>query len=379
MNTMEMVLLILGILIFMISFFIPDKSREQEEIDVNLEAIRKMVDERVEAARGRLNEIVDESVQYAVEKSERSMERVSNDKIMAVGEYSEAVLAEIDRNHQEVVFLYDMMTEKSVDLKNSVREADQIHRDIKAALRQTREISVTSLTAASNADGAGQATPQAAPSKTAETEPAGRYSRFDQIPTPSFPQGGFQGIPGGVYTERRSSRVVASEEAQADDSYSDRADSGKADDRAVPSDMDELYSAIREGASPMVDTISQDPIADLAAQRVSQDQKSQEEFVHGFTGIAPSVEADTQRILKKAGREPLASMGETPQAAAAQMVSERDVDIQFGAMDNSSANKNERILMLHRSGKSNVEIARTLNLGMGEVKLVIDLFEGAKS
>ena len=39
-------------------------------------------------------------------------------------------------------------------------------------------------------------------------------------------------------------------------------------------------------------------------------------------------------------------------------------------------NNNERILELHSQGKSNVAIAKELGLGIGEVKLVIDLFEG---
>ena len=39
-------------------------------------------------------------------------------------------------------------------------------------------------------------------------------------------------------------------------------------------------------------------------------------------------------------------------------------------------NSNERILQLHNEGKSNVAIAKELGLGIGEVKLVIDLFEG---
>ena len=41
-------------------------------------------------------------------------------------------------------------------------------------------------------------------------------------------------------------------------------------------------------------------------------------------------------------------------------------------------NNNERILELHKQGKSNVSIAKELGLGVGEVKLVIDLFEGMK-
>ena len=41
------------------------------------------------------------------------------------------------------------------------------------------------------------------------------------------------------------------------------------------------------------------------------------------------------------------------------------------------ANKNEQILELYRQGKSNVVIAKTLGLGVGEVKLVIDLYKNS--
>ena len=40
-----------------------------------------------------------------------------------------------------------------------------------------------------------------------------------------------------------------------------------------------------------------------------------------------------------------------------------------------SSNKNERVLALHKQGKSNVAIAKELGLGVGEVKLIIDLFK----
>ncbi|MBP5746342.1 MAG: hypothetical protein J6W58_08610 [Lachnospiraceae bacterium] len=46
------------------------------------------------------------------------------------------------------------------------------------------------------------------------------------------------------------------------------------------------------------------------------------------------------------------------------------------ASDNNTANSNDRILELHKAGKSNMAIAKELGLGIGEVKLVIDLFEG---
>ena len=54
---------------------------------------------------------------------------------------------------------------------------------------------------------------------------------------------------------------------------------------------------------------------------------------------------------------------------------EGDVGLKFSAEEESSINSNERILELHKRGKSNVAIAKELGLGVGEVKLVIDLFE----
>ena len=43
--------------------------------------------------------------------------------------------------------------------------------------------------------------------------------------------------------------------------------------------------------------------------------------------------------------------------------------------DVQGRNYNDRVLELYKSGKSNVAIARELNLGVGEVKLVIDLYK----
>ena len=56
-------------------------------------------------------------------------------------------------------------------------------------------------------------------------------------------------------------------------------------------------------------------------------------------------------------------------------VADEELDLMF-ASNNNSANNNEEILRLHKAGKSNMAIAKDLGLGLGEVKLVIDLFEG---
>ena len=47
------------------------------------------------------------------------------------------------------------------------------------------------------------------------------------------------------------------------------------------------------------------------------------------------------------------------------------------AVDLFQENNNDRILRMHKEGISNVDIAKELGLGVGEVKLVINLFKGA--
>jgi len=44
--------------------------------------------------------------------------------------------------------------------------------------------------------------------------------------------------------------------------------------------------------------------------------------------------------------------------------------------DDSNKTKNEMILSMHEEGKSNMAIAKELSLGIGEVKLIIDLYKG---
>jgi len=54
----------------------------------------------------------------------------------------------------------------------------------------------------------------------------------------------------------------------------------------------------------------------------------------------------------------------------------KNADIQ--ALNNAAVNNNAQILALYSKGKSIMEISKLLDLGQGEVKLVIDLFKGKK-
>lgn len=89
----------------------------------------------MENVRSQIGDIVDETITYAMEKTERGMDRLTNEKMMAVNEYSDTVLEEINKNHKEVVFLYDMLNDKHESLKNTVSEAAKTADDVKQTLK----------------------------------------------------------------------------------------------------------------------------------------------------------------------------------------------------------------------------------------------------
>lgn len=131
MDIMEVILLIAGGIIFTLSFLIPEKKSPAADSRGELarEEIRKLVSQELEAVRSHVDDVVGEAVTYAMEKTERSLERLSNEKIMAVSEYSETVLTEIHKNHDEAMFLYDMLNNKHVSLKNAVSEVNHAVRE----------------------------------------------------------------------------------------------------------------------------------------------------------------------------------------------------------------------------------------------------------
>jgi len=142
MEIMEIVLLIAGAIVFALSFFLPVKE-EVENADarkIAKEEIHELVSAKMGEIKEQVDDTVDEAITYAIEKTERSLERISNEKIMAVNEYSDTVMQEIHRNHEEVMFLYDMLNDKH---KNLQKAATEVERTVKEAENTILEVSKT--------------------------------------------------------------------------------------------------------------------------------------------------------------------------------------------------------------------------------------------
>ena len=93
------------------------------------------MEEEMQTVRSQMQDKMDETSEDALEKAERSLERLTNEKIMAVNEYSDTVLQEIHKNHEEAMFLYDMLNNKHANIKDTVSKMDQA---VKAAENQAK-------------------------------------------------------------------------------------------------------------------------------------------------------------------------------------------------------------------------------------------------
>lgn len=143
MEIMEIVLLVAGGIIFVLSFLIPDRKGSSGGLGPSAEReVRELVDRELETLRSHVDEIVEESIADAMEGAERSMERLSNEKIMAVNEYSDTVLKEIHKNHEEAVFLYDMLNNKHTSLKNTAAEVSSTIKEAEEAIQNLQKLTV---------------------------------------------------------------------------------------------------------------------------------------------------------------------------------------------------------------------------------------------
>lgn len=280
MEMTEIVLLLIGIVLFVAGFLLPEK-RGKRTIDTKQEEeqIHAFLDEELKSVKNQISGMAEETAQYAVEKTERSLERLTNEKMMAVNEYSDTVLKEIHRNHEEVMFLYDMLNDKHTNLKNTVKEVTK-------------------------------------------------------------------------------SAKEARETAQ--------------DAKIAVGEAEEKAKKVMETVAEAVVTTEEKTIAPLEVKKVE---------------TVGSEKKDTARKKEKAAARGLkAGTASKAQSAGNSVVKAQDtkvqpekqagnVDIRF-TEEEDRANNNEKILTMHKAGKSNMAIAKELGLGIGEVKLVIDLFEG---
>ena len=86
---------------------------------------------------------------------------------------------------------------------------------------------------------------------------------------------------------------------------------------------------------------------------------------------------DRNESIKEAQSVEIAGNEDENAASTVKEIQQSEAEEESVAEENANS-KRDAVLKLHRQGKSEVEIAKTLGIGVGEVKLVIDLFKGMR-
>ncbi len=347
------VLLALGIAIFVLSFVLPARSEEEKNTELSEEMIREMVVKEVESAKGQSTGVVDETIHYAIEKTERSMDRLTNEKIMAVNEYSDTGLSDINKNHQEVVFLYDMLNDKHENLKNTVSEVEKTASEVKQAVRDAE---LTAKETSRHAMEAKEAAMEANANAAKAADVSASY-------TPLTPENEF--VPGLANLIADIQTPVSDVELNVPESSPAPTGRMSAIDRLR---MVSETSAETAGESSDTETDSEPrpqrkrrttkPKVREEAVILGSDENEEAGLWNNGLEIVKSEESSESFAPRDPSEVPNLNLGDNPMGYS------------------GGRNKNEQILELHAAGKSNMAIAKELGLGIGEVKLVIDLFEG---
>ena len=70
--------------------------------------------------------------EQVISETEEYLNRKSNEKIMEFEEYSSQVIEKIERNHEEVVFMYQMLSDKEDEWKNYISNSKKKEKNMKS-------------------------------------------------------------------------------------------------------------------------------------------------------------------------------------------------------------------------------------------------------
>jgi len=123
MGTVAIVLIVIGIICVIISIIL-GITDNKEQADTASYVSDYDSAKQVSQVSKAIDDIIEKKMQDIEEKTEASLDKISNTKILEMNEYADNVLKEINRNHNEVMFMYDMLNEKDKEIKTTVKSVN---------------------------------------------------------------------------------------------------------------------------------------------------------------------------------------------------------------------------------------------------------------
>ena len=134
MTAVEITLIIVGIVFLLVSFLVQEKlSPKDIESITNLSEneLKIIVEKQLKNANDQVEDAITDVVEDKTETTKRALEKETNEKIMAMDEYSNTVLESMNKTHNEILFLYSMLNDKHTELTDLAAQLQQFSEQMK--------------------------------------------------------------------------------------------------------------------------------------------------------------------------------------------------------------------------------------------------------
>ena len=145
-----LIITVIGIVCIIVSFMMVGSDDGTPNPDEDAEhAVRNRItdeyelnEEEVAVLQRKVSDKISADVNDIIYNADQSLSTITNEKMMALGDYAVTVLDEIEKNHKEVMFLYSMLNDKEKELKELTMEAEQRVSELKKASEMATEVYV---------------------------------------------------------------------------------------------------------------------------------------------------------------------------------------------------------------------------------------------
>ena len=134
MTAVEITLIIVGIVFLLVSFLVQEKlSPKDIESITNLSEneLKIIVEKQLKNANDQVEDAITAGGEDKTETTKRALEKETNEKIMAIDEYSNTVLESMNKTHNEILFLYSMLNDKHTELTDLATQLQQFSEHMK--------------------------------------------------------------------------------------------------------------------------------------------------------------------------------------------------------------------------------------------------------
>ncbi|HAP03658.1 MAG TPA: hypothetical protein DCQ87_06665 [Lachnospiraceae bacterium] len=148
MTGLEIGLLIIGAVFFIGSFFISEKisSSDMNEISgLSEDQINALVEKQLNEADSKIDKAISDKVEEKSEEFIAGADKETNNRIMSIGEYADSVYDSMNKTHDEILFMYQMLNDKQevmTKLTKSLGEAESHVRELLSESEKQKNITV---------------------------------------------------------------------------------------------------------------------------------------------------------------------------------------------------------------------------------------------